>query len=144
MSPLELHFDRIRPCGGSRQHGFEELCTQLASLEARPADATFYRKGLGPDAGVECFVRFADGAETGWQAKYFASFGTSQTAQLDESVEKALEKHPRLETYMVCLPINLKDPRDGKSQTELERWEAWCAKWQDKAAQDGRRLKIRL
>src|ERR1700751_5911391 len=94
VAPLELDFDRIRPCGGSRQHGFEELCTQLASLEARSADATFYRKGLGPDAGVECFVRCADGAETGWQAKYFASFGPSQTAQLDESVKQALDKHP--------------------------------------------------
>jgi hypothetical protein len=53
-------------------------------------------------------------------------------------------KHPRLETYIVCLPINLKDSRAGKSQTELERWEAWRARWQDKAAQDGRRFKIGL
>jgi hypothetical protein len=92
VAPLELDFDRIRPCGGSRQHGFEELCSQLASLEVRPADATFYRKGVGPDAGVECFLRYADGAETGWQAKYFGNFGSSQTAQLDESVGQALEK----------------------------------------------------
>jgi hypothetical protein len=89
-------------------------------------------------------VRCADGAETGWQAKYFASFGASQTAQLDESVRQALEKHPRLETYIVCLPMNLKDSRAGKGQTELERWEAWLAKWQGKAARDGRTLKIGL
>jgi hypothetical protein len=144
VAPLELNFDRIRPCGGSRQHGFEELCSQLASLEVRPADATFYRKGVGPDAGVECFLRYADGAETGWQAKYFGNFGSGQTAQLDESVGQALEKHPRLETYIVCLPINLKDSRAGKSQTELERWEAWRARWQDRAARDGRRFKIGL
>jgi hypothetical protein len=52
----------IRPHLGSQAHGFEELSCQIASLEARPASDVFYRKGLGADAGVECFVKHGNGS----------------------------------------------------------------------------------
>jgi hypothetical protein len=80
MPRVEPDFQRIRPHRGDRRHGFEELCAQLAYLEDRPKDAVFYRRGLGADAGVECFVRHVDGSEIGWQAKFFFDFGSVQTA----------------------------------------------------------------
>jgi hypothetical protein len=141
---IEIDFQRIRLFGGSRQHGFEELCCQLASLELRPAGAVFYRKGLGADAGVECFLREADGAETGWQAKYFFGLGASQISQLDESINQAMTKHPRLDRYVVCIPFDLTDARVGQAKTELQRWQAWVRKWKGRASEKRRKLTIEL
>jgi hypothetical protein len=78
----DIDFQKIRSHRGAQHHGFEELCCQIASLEPRAASDAFYRKGVGADAGVECFLKHGNGNETGWQAKWFLKFGDSQTAQL--------------------------------------------------------------
>lgn len=111
MKPIELDFQRIRQFRGSRETGFEELCSQLAALEPRSTGAIFYQKGSSADAGVECFLRDGAGNETGWQAKYFTEFKSSQVAQLNKSIASALAKHPQLDRYIVCLPIDLADER---------------------------------
>lgn len=116
---------QIKALNGSQHFSFEELCCQLAALDPRPSDATFLRKGPGADAGVECYVRYSDGSETGWQAKFFDELGSSQLAQLTESFNQAIAKHPRLNRYFVCLPIDLKDGRVGKGKTEGQRWADW-------------------
>lgn len=144
MINIEIDYARIRPYGGSRDKGFEELVCQLASLEPRESSSLFHRKGLGADGGVECFLRNPDGSETGWQAKYFFSLSASQIGQLDKSIEQALEKHPRLNRFVVALPFDLRDARVGKKQTELGRWEAWTARWKAEAAKSGRSLDFEL
>ncbi|WP_367155445.1 AVAST type 2 anti-phage system protein Avs2 [Methylomonas sp. HYX-M1] len=116
---------KIRSLNGSQHYGFEELCCQLASLEPRVVGDEFLRKGHGSDAGVECYVRQADGTETGWQAKFFDKFESGQITQLTESFRQAIEKHPKLTRYIVCLPIDLKDGRTGKNKTEGQRWIDW-------------------
>ena len=104
-----LDWNGIRPLNGSQAAGFEELCAQLARVES-PTDAKFHRKG-SPDAGVECFCILPGGREWGWQAKCFTTLGASQVAQLDESVRRALDKHPQLVRYFVCIPIDRPDAR---------------------------------
>ena len=142
MPNLDLDFKRIRQLAGSQHHAFEELCTQLGSLEPRPAGSIFYRKGPGADAGVECYVQHAKGDETAWQAKYFDKLDNTQIGELDKSISQALTKHPRITRYIVCLPIDLRDARVGKAQTELQRWQAWVKKWE--RARRKPRLKIEL
>ena len=133
MSLPDINFENIRPFSGSRQGGFEELCCQLASLEPVPSGAKFYRKGQGGDAGVECFLRRADGTEVGWQAKYLFGWDSSCATQLDKSIHAALDKHLQLEEYVVCLPFDLSDSRSGKGKTAQEKWEDWCTKWTTRA-----------
>lgn len=116
---------KIRSLNGSQHYAFEELCCQIASLEPRALGDEFLRKGIGSDAGVECYIRHADGAETGWQAKFFDKFDSGQISQLTESLKQAIEKHPKLNRYIVCLPIDLKDGRTGKNKTEGQRWIDW-------------------
>lgn len=140
----EINFDSIRAHDGSRNAGFEELCCQLASLEPRAATAQFYRKGRGGDAGVECFVRSTDGKETGWQAKYVFAWSPALAAQLDSSIETALAKHPKLTTYIVCLPFDLPDARAGHGKTPLQHWETWRDKWIKATKSKKRKLKIDL
>ncbi len=130
----------IHPYNGSRDVAFEELCAQLARAKA-PNDTEFIRKGA-PDAGVECFCVFADGSEWGWQAKYFESMGSSQWSQIDRSVKTALEKHPNLVRYYVCVPSDLPDARVKGQTSALERWGDHVRKWQRWACNRGMRVEF--
>ncbi|MEI6707713.1 MAG: ATP-binding protein [Methylococcales bacterium] len=121
----QVNLLKIIALNGSQNFAFEELCCQLASLEPRLEGASFIRKGRGADAGVECYIRHTNGLETGWQAKFFDCFDSGQMSQLTESFKTAVEKHPQLTRYIVCLPIDLKDGRTGKNKTEGERWLDW-------------------
>ena len=118
----------IRPWNGSKSGGFEELCVQLARVET-PCGATFISPGA-PDAGVECYCVLPDAKEWGWQAKYFTSpLMNPQWQQLDNSVKTALDKHPRLVRYYVCVPRDRSDARKPNQRSEMDRWNDHASKW---------------
>jgi len=124
---LTLDWKAIRPLDGSSASSFEELCSQLARVESPPG-SRFERKGT-PDAGVECYTVLGDGSEWGWQAKYFDGLGDSQWSQLDDSVKTALEKHPLLVRYFICIPLDRPDGRIPGRQSAKERWDVHVTKW---------------
>lgn len=121
-----IDFHRIRSHHGCKNVGFEELVCQLAALASRGA-GSFHRKGIGADAGLECYLIERNGQETGWQAKYFFALGDSQTDQLKGSFDRAVEKHPKLTRFIVCLPFDLSDGRIPGRRSERDRWDAWVA-----------------
>ncbi len=128
---IKVDWKALRPLNGTQAEGFEELCAQLARIEC-PPNSKFIRKGT-PDGGVECYTILCDGSEWGWQTKYFDVIGDSQWAQIDKSVKTALEKHPRLKRYYVCIPLNLPDGRIEDRKSAQERWNEHVAKWSDLA-----------
>ncbi|HXH48490.1 MAG TPA: AVAST type 2 anti-phage system protein Avs2 [Terriglobia bacterium] len=72
----------------------------------------------------------SNGDEWGWQAKFFLEPpGNGEWQQIDDSVKTALEKHPRLTRYFVCLPINRPDARVPGRQSFMDKWDAHVAKW---------------
>jgi hypothetical protein len=127
MSDITLDWKSIRPLNGSRDKGFEELCSQLARAEV-PQGSEFIRKGT-PDAGVECYAILSNGTEWAWQAKYFDGFGSSQGQQLDKSVKTAIEKHPKMVRYFVCIPLDLPDARVDNQKSAKMRWNELVTKW---------------
>ena len=131
-SYVTLTWKGIRPLNGRQDKGFEELCAQLACAE-KPSGSQFVRKGT-PDAGVECYAVLSDGSEWAWQSKYVERLGDSQWAQIDRSVKTALEKHPKLVRYFVCVPADRADARSEGRKSALERWEDHIAKWKGWAA----------
>lgn len=133
---VDIDWRNIRPYGGSREKGFEELCAQLARDES-PKEARFERKGT-PDAGVECFSVLSDGSEWGWQAKYLDVLGDSQWSQLQKSVKTALKRHPRLTRYFICIPVDRADARVAGKKSAMEKWEEYVEKWVALAAAQGR------
>lgn len=134
---MSMNWHNLRPWSGSQNTAFEELCRQLARYEQAPPGSTFTPKGA-PDAGVECFWRLPNGDEWGWQAKFFRSTpGSSQWRQLNDSVRKALEKHPRLTRYTICLPIDRQDPRIDDQEWFMDKWETRVKKWQGWAQEKG-------
>ena len=137
---MTLDWGNIRPLNGSKWQGFEELCAQLARAET-PVNARFERKGT-PDAGVECFCVLTDGSEWGWQAKYFEHLGRSQYEQLGRSVKTALEKHPSLVRYSVCVPLDRADARLTSRKSAMDRWQEHVAEWRGWADEQGRTIEF--
>jgi len=132
-----IDWNSLRPLDGSQPEAFEELCCQLAAREDSLVDSTFVRVGA-PDAGVECYWRLQGGDEWGWQAKFFLSPpGSSQWQQIDKSVKRALEKHPRLTRYIVCLPIDRQDPRIEKQKWFKDKWDERVEKWKGWVEEEG-------
>ena len=115
-----MNWHDIRPINSSQREGFEELCSQLARLES-PSDSKFVRKGT-PDAGIECYCSLPNGDEWGWQAKFVFELGESQWQQIDDSVKRALEKHPRLTRFFVCVPMDRADGRIRGRKSAMDRW----------------------
>ena len=131
-----LSWQMIRAWNGSQSGGFEELCVQLARLET-PEGAKFIPTG-NPDAGVECYCVFDNDTEWGWQAKYFTSRLTDpQWQEVDGSVQTALDKHPQLIRYYVCIPRERSDARNPNQTSEMDRWNNHVAKWEGWAQAHG-------
>ena len=124
MPSPTIDFRTIRPHHRSQNGGFEELVCQLAALDTPPG-IPFHRKGAGADAGLECYRQEGDGSETGWQAKYFFQFGSSEASQLTESFSQAVDRHPHLTRFVVSLPFNLSDGRIANRISEKDRWNRW-------------------
>src|SRR6202041_1331347 len=53
---------------------------------------------------------------------------------LDESVQTALDKHPQLVKYTICLPTNLPDARIADQKSALDRWNEHVEKWRSWAS----------
>lgn len=146
---MEFDFKKIREHEGTRSGGFEEMICQLAYYEYHQKQSVrFIRKdGAGGDAGVECYWVMADGNEYCWQAKYFINeFGRRQLQQLEKSFVRAIEKHPRMSKYFVCIPRDIFDGRvkDKNSNTGIRKsnWDKfldYCLK-----ASSGREIEIVL
>ena len=122
---LDVDFGQIQPLNGSQQEGFEEFCCQLASRGSdAPKEGVFKRyRGAGSDGGVDCVWQFPDGDERGWQADYFLKLNKGQ---LDASVETALDLHPTLTRYTICIPFNFTGPKKGPKgevlKSEVDQW----------------------
>ena len=125
-----LDFSKIRSHKGSQNNAFEELICQLARL-SRPENAeVFIRKeGAGGDAGVECFWKLKDGSEHAWQAKYFFELKPNQWNQISHSVTVALNKHPNLKKYYICLPLDRTDQKKDNKKSMLDKWDQRVEEW---------------
>jgi hypothetical protein len=139
---MTIEWTSIKPLQGSQNHAFEELVCQLAREEFIENRKEFYRVAA-PDGGVEAYCVLENGDEYGWQAKYFSSMSSrkdSQWNEVKESFETALEKHPKLVRYYVCIPLDRADPRKDGQQWFMDKWNAKTKEWIEDAKQQGRTI----
>ena len=146
---MEINFSNIRTHDGSKNSGFEELVCQLAHLKRPNNGKIFVRKeGAGGDAGVECYWVLDDDSEIGWQVKYFPDgLNSSRWQQIDESFSTAIEKHPNLNHYVVCLPLDKADSRKkGRGGNQVvsveDEWLEHAKKWKDQAENKDRDIEF--
>ena len=139
---MPVEWDKLRSWNETQWAAFEELICQLARYEYSPLIGEFVRKGI-PDAGVECFWKFTSGEEHGWQAKFFKSQpSSSRWRQIDSSVKRALEKHPKLQQYTICMAFDPPDSRRKDTTSFDEQWKARVAKWESWATEKGMCVKF--
>ena len=106
-----FHWTDIISLNSSQNDAFEELLCQLAKKEAIEKKKNFIKVG-NPDGGVECYIVLENGDEIGFQAKWFLSTPEeNQWNQIEKSFKTAIEKHPKLITYYVSMPLDRADPR---------------------------------
>ena len=132
---MAVEWSKLRHWDGSQNISFEMLVCQLAACEPMPVESKFVKKGA-PDAGVECYWKLPDGRELGWQAKFFTSPPTSQQwTQVDSSVKNALDSHPNLRNYTICMAADRADARIEGQKSFLDRWNDRVEKWESWASE---------
>lgn len=145
---INMDFANIREYDGSKEKGFEELVCQLAHLNPPDNAQYFVRKeGDGGDAGVECYWLLNDGTEHAWQAKFFLNaLSDNQWSQISKSVETALEKHPNLTNYYICLPRDWTDSRKKINEKAISSaWDKWVyhvENWKELAREKNMNVKF--
>lgn len=140
---MSLNWGNLRAWNGSVNIAFEKLCCQLAEYEQIKNKYKFTTKGTR-DAGVECFWKLTDESEWGWQAKFHLTPpDNSQWQNIDRSVKTALEKHPKLVKYIVCIPIDRDDPRID-SESFMDKWDDRVEKWKGWADENGMQVEFKF
>jgi hypothetical protein len=118
-----IKFSEIRALEGRQDKGFEELCVQLLhELSSENLSQIDRVEGRGGDGGVEAIASTESGQKIGLQTKFFFKLGASQWAQIDDSVTTAIEKHPELARYLVCVPLD-------RTPAQLVKWTQLQARW---------------
>ena len=128
-----MNWQHFQTYNEAATRAFEALCNQLFELwinrECKNTKQSFVVvNGAGGDGGVESYATLKNGKEIGMQAKWFPdSITTSQFNQIKNSIVTAIEVHPQLEKYIVCVPrdlSNIKKGKDGKvvQETEYSKW----------------------
>lgn len=132
---------KLRTFNGDRKTGFEELVCQLARVEPVENKVKFLRVAA-PDGGVESYCQLSDNTEYGWQAKYFTSMGDAQWTQLDKSFKTAIDKHPNLVKYFICIPLDRQDPRITDEEWFMDKWMKKTEDWKSIALTKSRKVEF--
>ena len=128
ISPT-INFQNLRIHAGSVNIGFEELTRQIVISEEYSDVSKIEHRGPGADGGVEILVRFENGAEWGWQSKWFiGAFSSNETSQLKKSLKSAVKNNPKLTKYIIALPRNLSHDGIGKAFSQQQHWDSFV-KW---------------
>ena len=123
VSKPNIKFSETRTLEGKQDKGFEELCVQLlpSLIGERPVRIDRI-EGRGGDGGVEAIALTASGQHVGLQSKFFAKLDATQWRQVDGSTKTAIEKHPELTRYIVCVPLD-------RTPGQINKWTALVASW---------------
>jgi hypothetical protein len=143
-------FLRLRADAEGTRGSFEEFCCQLFRRAPDVPENSRRRRihGAGGDGGVEATWTYPNQKVWGLQAKFFARLGSSEKAQLTESIKQAAANYPTLERYSICLPFNLTGktgakagkPRSGQHET----LSSWIEAWKAELAAEGRVVEFDL
>ena len=127
----QFNWNNIISFNGSQNNAFEELLCQLANKEVIKNKKDFIKVG-NPDAGVECYIILEDENENeiGFQAKWFLSTPQkTQWNQIEKSFKTALEKHPKMITYYVAIPLDRAYPMLDNQKSFMDKWNEKILKW---------------
>ena len=117
----EIDFKEIRPLGGKKYNGFEELTVQIFRREFPDSFLINRIEGSGGDGGLEAYTRKSHYGIVGLQSKYIFKLG-GKKSQISRSVITALEKFPNVRKIIFTFPFD-------RNRNEIELWKSWVNEW---------------
>lgn len=106
-----INWSKLTPYHNDKRKSFEEFCYQVAERLYEKIGTFTPIDDSGGGDGVEFYLTTPDGDEWGWQAKFFfpsSRLGESgRKTQIGRSLKTALENHPRLKKWFLCMPSDL-------------------------------------
>ncbi|HEX8360980.1 MAG TPA: hypothetical protein VF613_12770, partial [Longimicrobium sp.] len=123
-----VEWSRLRAHREGQWKSFENVCYQLAVNEFGGRGKFTSIDDSGGGDGVEFYLTLADGTEWGWQAKFYhphPRLDPSRRRSVSESLERSLQRHPRLAKWFLCTPSSFTPT--GRT-SELRWWEGLQAR----------------
>src|SRR5258708_35598283 len=120
---MMINWSKLQPYKTTKQKSFEQLCYEIA-VKLYPDTGTFTTvDDCGGGDGVEFYLTLKNGNEWGWQAKYYEgsvrlNIG-SRKQQIIKSLKRAIEIHPNLMVWYLCIPMDLTPGEKTWVETEL-------------------------
>ncbi|QJD97689.1 hypothetical protein HH214_18330 [Mucilaginibacter robiniae] len=119
-----IDWNKLQPYKTTKSKSFEQLCYQIASrLYSDKGTFTPVDDSGGGD-GVEFYLTMPDGSEWGWQAKYYEGSArlsvSGRKAAIISSLERAVNKHPKMEMWFLCVTTDLTPDEETWVTTDLK------------------------
>ena len=104
-----IDWSKLKHYQNDKRKSFEELCYQISKkLYGYLGMFTSIDDSGGGD-GVEFFLTLLDGAQWGWQAKFYypnLRLNDSRKKSITNSLSTSLAHHPHLTKWFLCTPTN--------------------------------------
>jgi hypothetical protein len=100
-------WSKLHTYGEQPWKSFEELCYQIAfRLFSAKGEMTRIDDSGGGD-GVEFYLTYSNGQQTGWQAKFYypqPRLSPDRKRHITESLLRSLKNHRKLKKWILCTP----------------------------------------
>lgn len=118
-----INWNKLQPYKTNKQKSFEQLCYQIA-VKLYTSEGVFTPiDDSGGGDGVEFYLTMASGEEWGWQAKYYEGDirlrHKNRKPNIIDSLNRAIQVHPNLTIWYLCLPLDLTPDENIWLNTEL-------------------------
>ena len=124
-----LDWSKLKPYKSDCKKSFEELCYQIAREEYKNKGIFTSIDDSGGGDGVEFYLTLPNGEEWGWQSKFFSGNGRlcegGRKKQIKTSLKTAINKHPNLKKWHLCLKTNFTTDKKGKNGRKLQGESTW-------------------
>ena len=105
-----INWSQLKPYRTTKQKSFEQLCYQVAVKLFEPQGRFTPIDDSGGGDGIEFYLTLPSGEVWGWQAKFYDGSPrlkeSNRKKAISGSLERALEIHPALTRWYLCLPLN--------------------------------------
>src|SRR6185312_4499583 len=108
---MMINWGKLQPYKLTKQKSFEQLCYQIATKLFEDSGIFTPIDDSGGGDGVEFYLTLKNGEQWGWQAKYYEGSVRlnehNRKQKIIDSLKRAIEVHPNLSIWYLCLPLDL-------------------------------------
>lgn len=132
-----MNWNRFNTFGESPNKAFEIFVNQIFKFYCKKTYNEVMKKfvainGSGGDGGIEAYAELNTGSIICVQSKYFRNpIETSELNQIKKSINTAIHIRNNIEKYIVCVPRDLANKKNGTKLSEREKVEKIFEEYED-------------